>query len=264
MDIASGESRRLDEQAGPGHVDSPTALDAPVPRPAVRMVRPETISAWGGAKCKITWRAPGRDCVHGAWQAKCPYHRRSAITACTKSLNLAEDTDEQRELTLRMVKNWLLQARSFDRAWKHQQWNPRSYECPSEHILDIKAEQMPALSEATQTDDELDARAARAALASTPTPKAKAKAKSKRKPKAKPKPKQTQATKRRAKPKAGPPASEQGSQDEQQQQQQQHQTQTLLPALQVQTARLLALNLPLILDSSHLQISTWFFRLRPR
>ena len=180
-DTALEESRGLlgqseqAEQAEAGNVDPPT-LDAPAPATAslARRVRPESISAWGGARCKITWRAPGDECLHGAWQAKCPFHRRTAKTACTKSLSLADNTDEQRQLTLRMVKNWLLQGRSFDRGWKHQQWNPRSHECPPENVLDLKAEEMQGRSEPAQPDDELDELAARA-LAPNRRPKPKLK-----------------------------------------------------------------------------------------
>lgn len=184
------------DQAEARH-DPPTTDDAPMPAaaPSARVVRPESISAWGGARCKITWRAPGDDCLHGAWQAKCPYHRRTDKTACTKSLSLAESTDEQRQLTLRMVKHWLLQAGSFDRGWKHQKWNPRSFECPPEHVLDLKAEEMRGPSDPVQPDDELDKLAARA---SASRPKAKAKPKAKRKPKA------AAVAKRRDRPPASP------------------------------------------------------------
>ena len=87
-----------------------------------------------------------------------------------------------------MVKNWLLQAKSFDRAWKHQGWRPRSHECPAEIVLDAQADAMQPPAEAPQPDDVLDADPVR--------PVAKAKRKSKAKPKA--------AVKAKSKPKAKP------------------------------------------------------------
>lgn len=184
----------VDEVASPPN--EPPAGESGV----TRRIRPESITSWGSSGFRITWRAPGKSHVHGAWQGTCVFHRHSSSARCTKSINVASDKDVDRENCLRMVQNWLIQACAFDRAWKHRDWNPRQYETPPATALEAKANSMPKPPAEVLADGELD---------SVPTPKAKAKGKAgpKGKPSTKPKPKATK--KACAKPKL--PAESSGS-----------------------------------------------------
>lgn len=128
-----------------------------------RVVQPETLSSWGNGpqKFRITWRKPTQTCKYGAWQGLCPYHKKTETAKCTRSLNVADDSQESRDTALRMVKHWLICANRFDRAWKHAMFNPRGEETPSEQVLLTRSEDM-LLPGDVRVDDDLDSTASKA------------------------------------------------------------------------------------------------------
>ena len=159
--------------------DADLSHEPVLPRAAgQRVARPESIASWGTAGFRITYRAPAPGCTYGAWQGRCPFHQRSAVTKCTKSISMSNSTDENRERCLNMVKHWLLQAGRFDRAWKHQAWQPTSSETPGPDVLEAQAVALPLRE--YEADDVLDAQ-------DVPPPAPKAATKSRSKAKAKPK-----------------------------------------------------------------------------
>lgn len=170
--VASSSSSREPQPApttsDPGHSEARIA----------RVVQPETLEAWGDGvqKFRITWRKPNSDCKNGSWQGICPYHAKGPKTKCTKALTVQSNTEEARTACLRMIQHWLVSATSFDRAWKHSEFNPRFVETPPFETLIEKSKVMPLAPSGAPTDAELDKEA---------TAKAKSKAKAKGKPKGK-------------------------------------------------------------------------------
>ena len=117
----------------------------------------------------------------GSWQRTCMFRAKSPKTKCTKSVSMSDGSAETRERCLCMVKHWLLQAPTFDRARTHGQWNPRSHETPPASVLDAQSDVMTAPAADVVPDDVLDRRLAQAKAKAA----AKAKGKAKSKPKAK-------------------------------------------------------------------------------
>ena len=179
-----------------GEENNPESRDSAVG--VTRLQRPETIPSWGNCGFRITWRAPGGAAPNGAFQGTCVFHRHSSKNRCTRSINVSDNSAESRDMCLRQIKNWLIQAPAFDRAWKHRGWNPRSFETPSSAVLEAKANDLPAAPVSVQHDQEIDA-------ASEVAPKAKAKGKGKSQPKKNAKPKSKPADgNRSSEPKAKP------------------------------------------------------------
>ena len=99
-----------------------------------------------------------------AWEAVCPYHRKSANTECKKSQAFHDEHSSQR--VLNQLKQWSLHARDHDRQWKHMSVDPKTFDVLPDAALDVRAipwaerpEQRPL------TDRELDAAEAAAAAA---------------------------------------------------------------------------------------------------
>lgn len=163
------------------------ATPEPIPKgksEVARKVQPDSILSWGIPGFRITWRAPSSTHVHGAWQGTCTFHRHSATTRCTKSVNVGGDSDTAREQCLLMVKNWLVQAEAFDRAWKHREWNPRSHETPPPATLEAKASSMGMPPDPVLADGDHDSATAKAKGKAKPKPATKRRGKASAKPKA--------------------------------------------------------------------------------
>ena len=99
-----------------------------------------------------------------AWEAVCPYHRKSAHTECKKSQAFHDEHSSQR--VLNQLKQWSLQARDHDRQWKHMAVDPKTFDVLPDAVLEVRTipwaerpEQRPL------TDVELDAAEAAAAAA---------------------------------------------------------------------------------------------------
>ena len=122
-----------------------------------RCLQPETVENWGegSQRFRFTWRKPTASCRYGAWQSICPYHRRTAKTKCTKALNLQNDNPAENNRVLRMVQHWAMSALQYDRAWKHQMFNPRTEEVPPSEALLARSETMP-MAEGVRDDETLD------------------------------------------------------------------------------------------------------------
>ena len=169
---SSWEVKPAPTTSDPGHSEERIA----------RVVQPETLEAWGDGpqKFRITWRRPTSDCKNGSWQGICPYHAKGPKTKCTKALTVQNNTEEAKTACLRMIQHWLVSANSFDRAWKHSEFNPRFVETPPLETLIEKSKVMSLAPSGVPTDAELDKEASAKAKA-----KAKGKAKGKAKAKAK-------------------------------------------------------------------------------
>ena len=151
-----------------------------------RLVQPETLEAWGAGpqKFRITWRKPTSDCKNGSWQGICPYHAKGPKTKCTKALTVANSSEEARTACLHMIQHWLVSAGPFDRAWKHQQFNPRSEETPPYETLLERSKAM-VIAAGVLPDSELDKVPEPVAKKAKTKAKAKKEAKVKQKSKAK-------------------------------------------------------------------------------
>lgn len=171
--------------AVPAPASSSSARPTPVEKIS-RSVQPQTLEAWGAGpqKFRITWRKPTSDCKNGSWQGICPYHAKGPKTKCTKALTVSNSTEEAKTACLRMIQHWLVSAGPFDRAWKHQQFNPRSEETPPYETLLEKSKSL-VIATGVLPDSELDKVPESAAPAAKGKAKGKAKAKQKSKAKKK-------------------------------------------------------------------------------
>ena len=157
-----------------------------------RQVHQDTFQ-WG--PFRMTFSGPEKRPKFGSWQAACPYHKLSEVTMCKKAIGLRNETAEEKQNCLRLLKLWCLQAPNHDRRRHHNNVNPRVAELLDDSVLEARLEALsePPSRENLQDDAALDAAAATAA--------AKGRAKAKAKPGAKVKPKSSSKSKAKAKPK---------------------------------------------------------------
>ena len=108
---------------GPGSAPaSPPSHAEPAPRGGHRTNPALDNHNWG---CfRMTLRRGG---THDAWQVKCPWHRKSEKTGCTKSLNIimldGKSKEECSAMTLLFLKQWANTAFNYDTKWKHAAYN---------------------------------------------------------------------------------------------------------------------------------------------
>eukprot|EP00971_Amphidinium_carterae_P111197 2202380-Amphidinium_carterae.5 len=153
-----------------------------VPRPNSRVLK------WGAF---VITHKP----LSSSWQIACPWHARSVVTGCRKSVTcgaIAEDVTAHVN-SVKMLILWARAARDHDR----QRWHlihplPAANELPSTDILltykaDMSAEPEPGTVVDDETMDNLGAAVAAAKPKAKTKAKAKAEGKAKHKPGAKPK-----------------------------------------------------------------------------
>ena len=101
-------------------------------------------------------RLPASSSSRGGWQATCPYHRKSQVTACRKACMAATTSQEASHRVLRQLKFWCLQAPTFDRQRAHILLDPRlEIILPPDEVLDA---QVPTVvPQGVLTDEQLDA-----------------------------------------------------------------------------------------------------------
>ena len=71
---------------GPAHDAGPTD-------PVERLVDPRTIPQWG--PFYLTY-SETKSYVHGRWMARCPFHRKSEKTGCTRTATCSSEADYDR------------------------------------------------------------------------------------------------------------------------------------------------------------------------
>jgi hypothetical protein len=169
----------VDESEGPPSPEPglfPAALPGQQAQPPVGASQSDPVLADGAAQpCPRAFRmfrwgpfrfTPKFDTENRptAWEAVCPYHRKSANTECKKSQAFHDEHSSQR--VLNQLKQWSLQARDHDRQWKHMSVDPKTFDVLPDAVLEVRAipwaerpEQRPL------TDRELDAAEAAGAAA---------------------------------------------------------------------------------------------------
>ena len=101
-------------------------------------------------------RLPASSSSRGGWQATCPYHRKSQVTACRKACMAIDTSQEASHRVLRQLKFWCLQAPIFDRQRAHMLLDPRlETALPPDEVLDA---QVPTVApQGVLMDEQLDA-----------------------------------------------------------------------------------------------------------
>ena len=101
-------------------------------------------------------RLPASSSSRGGWQATCPYHRKSQVTACRKACMAIDTSQEASHRVLRQLKFWCLQAPTFDRQRAHMLLDPRlETALPPDEVLDA---QVPTVApQGVLMDEQLDA-----------------------------------------------------------------------------------------------------------
>ena len=101
-------------------VDS-SSSERPEPEPRERRPVVDALDAsdhllknhdWG--PFRITYRPPKGPLALGAWFARCPFHKLSEKTDCTRTSTIGAPDDGSRTAALRSLYMWCNSARSFD------------------------------------------------------------------------------------------------------------------------------------------------------
>ena len=134
-----------------------------------RLVSEQTISSWGPAGFRLTFRQPSTTAPSGAWQATCRYHRHTATARCTKTVVLSNAREDEKLRCLRLCMHWCVQADRFQLASQHSGWNPRHFPLPHQSVIDAQAQRMvPPHSQAVPDQELTQSSAAAAAQAVAP------------------------------------------------------------------------------------------------
>lgn len=133
------------------------ALPPPGPQlqAAPRRVHADSIPHWGPG-FSFTWRVPTTHAKHGSWQATCPYHRKSGVTMCTRTMNVPGPDPSQKDEALRRLMQWCVCAGSFNRKRWHGLEDPRGFRSLPRVVLEERAAAMPAPPAEVLDDDALD------------------------------------------------------------------------------------------------------------
>lgn len=120
---------------------------------------------------RFTYQAPSNNRKHGGWQARCPYHRLSAVTECKKAAAMRSNSRSAALEILKVLMNWCALAREFERKRTHAAWVPREHDMMPIDVLRLRLEAMESPEQRPLTDAELDALAP-APLGGAPEPRA--------------------------------------------------------------------------------------------
>ena len=92
---------------------------------------------------------------HGAWQATCPFHAKSKVTGCRKTVNIRAPGDEAASFRAQeLVRLWCSTAPNYSRQREHIAWNPHFHELPDPEVLDRSC--ITDLPTAVMNDEDLD------------------------------------------------------------------------------------------------------------
>ena len=134
---ASEEIQGLEEVSDPPEPEpsqhrSEAALRTP-------QVHPDSFT-WGSFR--LTFSGPATRPPHGAWQAKCKYHKLNAKTWCTRAINIS-DSAGSKQKTLRVIKAWCLAACNHTRKDAHALEPLTSSNILPDEVLDARLRMMP-------------------------------------------------------------------------------------------------------------------------
>ena len=90
----------------------------------------------------FTWMPPHKRGPHGAWAVACPYHKLNDRTSCTKAMSVRADP-ESKQTTCQLLKMWCLQAAQHDRKRLHSLVDFKSWDIPSNAVLEARLAAMP-------------------------------------------------------------------------------------------------------------------------
>ncbi|CAE7832485.1 unnamed protein product [Symbiodinium sp. CCMP2592] len=109
--------------------------------------------AWGVFRINLKQPAAAR--VHGGYEARCPFHRKSAKTDCKKFVSIRGSTAADKDNALRALKAWCNCAESYNRQRDHIQHFVSPETAPSQAVLDagLITQAPPGRP---RTDEELD------------------------------------------------------------------------------------------------------------
>ena len=113
---------------------------------------------WGGT-FRMTWTPPEKRPPHGQWQVRCPWHRLSDSTACTKARQ-AGPTEETKDLALRILQTWALRAPLHTLKRNHASDTVRAEDVLPAEVLASRVAALPRPPSMPPTDAEQDAAAA--------------------------------------------------------------------------------------------------------
>ena len=105
---------------------------------------------------RFTWSNPEKRPPHGQWHVKCPFHRLSQKTGCTRALKAGE-TEDSKDLAKRVLQGWCLQAPSHERKSSHCAIPLKNHEALPAEILEFRLASLPQPPDILLADDELDA-----------------------------------------------------------------------------------------------------------
>ena len=157
-----------EDAAGPESAVSPAVLDSHVEVegqaiPAARNTKREfneLSGRWGSTHIYLTFSDAVKKPPHGQWMIRCPYHKKSSVTACTKSMALDAPTAKEKDEVKRRLMEWALLGPTFTRKSHHGNVQPRQWKLLgrpilSEAVLDAKAQMLPLPPADLKTDAEL-------------------------------------------------------------------------------------------------------------
>ena len=152
-----------DPPSGWGHSGADPAPPPSSPRPPSedrprrRTFHPDNFD-WGPpAKLTafhFTFSDAAKKPPHGQWMVTCPWHRVSAVTACTRTISLGFGG---KDVTKRMLMAWCLQAPVHNRRRHHKEVSPQDLGALPEEVLRARMVAMPPPPAIVLTDAELDA-----------------------------------------------------------------------------------------------------------
>lgn len=145
--------------AKPTVAAKPTAPRVPAVPPGSIVRVPDPDSAYWGPFF-LTWSNPDKRPPAGAWQARCPFHKLNATTACTKSINAASTTDADKLAAKKKLMSWCLTAATFSRKRDHGAVQTRFMDALPLPALDAQLTTLPLPPAILKTDVDLDAEAA--------------------------------------------------------------------------------------------------------
>ena len=118
-----------------GRAEAPEAGPASVHHDAHGRAVLDMRGSWGCFKFSVYPPGPsgGR---FGVLQAVCPWHARSSVSGCKKSISIADRTAAARDEAMRMAKFWCVQASRFERQWEHVFAADVIGPAPSDHTLE--------------------------------------------------------------------------------------------------------------------------------
>ena len=129
-----------------------SAAQAKAPRQnQSRDVHPDSFD-WGSFRFTFT-DASARP-PRGQWQAKCRFHKLNDKTWCTRSMTIGS-AEGSKDLTLRLLKGWCVQAGKFKKKKDHARMALRPADALPDEVLDSLLGDMPPVPSLVVPDDQM-------------------------------------------------------------------------------------------------------------